>query len=94
MIVNPMLSGGAAGAGAQTVIGTCTLYDLTGTAHAVPIYQGVAPLDGLAVFETMNDVEQTAGGPAEYVSWASLTSGDYLFYRGVQDGDQFEEKVI
>ena len=45
-------------------------------------------------FETINDVEQIAGGQAEYVSWASLASGDYLFYRGVQDGDQFEEKVI
>ena len=94
MIVNPILSGGTAGAGAQAVIGTCTLYDLTGTAHAIPIYQGVAPLDGIAFFETINDVEQIAGGQAEYVSWASLASGDYLFYRGVQDGDQFEEKVL
>lgn len=94
MIVNPILCGSPAGAGAQTVVGTCTLYDLMGTAHAIPIYQGVAPLDGLAIFETINDVEQIAGGPAEYVSWASLAAGDYLFYRGVQDGDQFEEQVI
>ena len=50
MIVNPILSGGTAGAGAQAVIGTCTLYDLTGAAHAIPIYQGVAPLDGIAFF--------------------------------------------
>lgn len=93
MIFNPMLSGGAGG-GAQTVIGTCTLYDTMGRPSSVPIYQGFPPLDAIALFETLNDVEQTNAETAEYVAWASLASGDYLFYRGVQDGDSFREKVI
>lgn len=92
MIINPILSGSAGGA--QQVIGTCTLYDVSGTPSEIPIYQGVFPLDALAVFETLNDVEQVGGQTAEYVSWASLASGDFLFYRGVQDGDSFQEKVV
>lgn len=80
--------------GTPAVIGTCTLYDLMNQPKSVPIYAGIPPLDALVIFETINDIEQTNGETAEYISWASLASGDYMFFRGVQDGDQFEEKVM
>lgn len=80
--------------GTPAVIGTCTLYDLMNQPKSVPIYAGIPPLDALVIFETINDVEQTNAETAEYISWASLASGDYMFFRGVQDGDTFEEKVI
>lgn len=93
MIFNPMLSGGGGG-GTPAVIGTCTLYDLMNQPKSVPIYAGIPPLDALVIFETYYDVEQSNAETAEYISWASLASGDYMFFRGVQDGDTFQEKVV
>ena len=93
MILNPILSGGGAG-GAQTGGGTCTLYDAFGKGQSVPIYQGFPPLDLLAIFNTAYDVEQKNAETAEYISWAALESGDYVFYRGVKDGDSFQEKMV
>ena len=87
MILNPILSGGGGG-GAQTVVGTCTLYDAFGKGQSVPIYQGFPPLN------TIYDVEQKNAETAEYVNWAALESGDYVFYRGVKDGDTFQEKMV
>ena len=82
------------GSGAQTVVGTCTLYDAFNKGQSVPIYQGFPPLDLLAIFHTSYDVEKKNAETAEYVSWAALESGDYVFYRGVKDGDSFQEKMV
>lgn len=94
MIFNPMVSGGGSSGGASDVIGTCTLYDLMNQPKSVPIYAGIPPLDALVMFETTFDVEQTNAETAEYVSWATLTAGTYMIFRGVQDGDTFQEKVV
>lgn len=91
MIVNPILSGG--GSGGSTVVGSCTLYDPFGVPKEVPIYQGIPPLDMLAIFSTDYDVVQMNGETAEYISWAALASGNYMLYRGVQDGDSFRETM-
>lgn len=91
MIFNPILSGG--GSGGPTVVGNCTLYNAFGEGRQVPIYEGIPPLDMLVIFQTDYDVEQTNGDTAEYVSWAALTSGNYMLYRGVQDGDSFQETM-
>ena len=52
------------------------------------------PLDLLAIFNTAYDVKQKNAETAEYISWAALESGDYVFYRGVKDGDSFQEKMV
>lgn len=78
----------------ETIIGECSLKDAFGHSSQVPIYQGFAPLDSLAIFNTQYDVEQEGEATAEYVSWAALKSGDYVFYRDVKPGDIFQEKMV
>lgn len=78
----------------ETIIGECSLKDALGKSSVVPIYQGFAPIDSLAIFNTQYDVEQKGEATAEYVSWAALKSGDYVFYRGVKPGDVFQEKMV
>lgn len=96
MIVNPMIFGaqgaGSAG-GAETVIGTCKLYDMHGGQVSYPIYQGIAPLDGFVMFKTLNGVTQTNGNDAEFVGYSMITAGDFMFFRGVKDGDSFQEEM-
>ena len=96
MIVNPMVFGaqGAGGTGgAETVIGTCKLYDGRGGQTSYPIYQGIEPLDGFVMFKTMNSVVQANGDSAEFVGYGMITAGDFMFFRGVKDGDSFQEEM-
>lgn len=96
MIVNPVLFGGkgaGSGTGGAETIGTCTLYDTNQHSTSYPIYKGVAPLDGFVMFETLNSVVQSNDSNAEFVGYGIITAGEYMFFRGVKDGDSFQEEV-
>lgn len=80
--------------GAESIIGECFIKDSFGALSHVPIYRGFAPLDALAIFNTKYDVEPENAANAEYISWAALKSGNYVFYRGVTPGDTFTEKLV